>query len=88
MEAYCNQIADFGEDFDSNNRATAVKVDMNRVRAGIVDEFEKARAEYDAALTRAQLASKTKLLERKKNRRNGDSGTNVAEETVEGLTLL
>jgi hypothetical protein len=74
-----------------------IGIDMGRVKAGIIEEFEKSRADYNDALERARLTSKSKLQKRKhaNGRSNGsvegggtDGGTDGSVEVfgVEGVS--
>lgn len=44
---------------------------MNRVKAGILDEFERTRSQYEEALDRARMASKDRLKEKRAGGRPG-----------------
>lgn len=73
--AFTNQIQD-----DVNNKinrsSTKIKDinDYEKVRANILDEFEKARSDYDTILSNAKSLSKNKLAQRIKAR--GENGSN------------
>ena len=47
---------------------------MSRVKAGILEEFEKTRTEYEDLMERARLTSKAKLREKKEKRKNKKGG--------------
>jgi len=76
-EAYCNQIAD--KDQSSMLLAKSAKgdVDMTRIKAGILDEFEKSRDDYQKALYHARLISKQRLASRFKDSKSEEDSSNT-----------
>lgn len=93
--AYSNHLSDESADIASSpNKARMMnnkgedKELMDRVKAGILDEFERTRDQYEAALLHGQNTSKQRLLNRKnalkKNRMNGAKDEDGASEWGEG----
>ena len=64
-EAFCEHVSEFDARELSKRKSTDNKMDSNRIRAGIMNEFEKARDEYEEAMETARMKSKAKLEKRK-----------------------
>lgn len=64
-EAFCEHISEFDARELAKRKTVEVKVDEDRIRAGIMNEFEKARDEYENALDMAKLRSKASLDKRR-----------------------
>jgi hypothetical protein len=77
-DAYCSQVEE--EQMKGASRrgsvvlpmpGTALGGDMNRVKAGILDEFERTRAAYEEALDKARRASQDRLKEKRASSKTG-----------------
>ena len=64
-EAFCEHISEFDARELAKRKSVEIKIDENRIRAGIMNEFEKARDDYENALDLAKIRSKAKLDKRR-----------------------
>eukprot|EP01038_Epipyxis_sp_PR26KG_P005244 gene5244-7289_t len=72
-EAFDGQISEVKNDYKelpSGNSKKKNNADMERLKAGIIEEFEKAKNDFDSTLRSNQLNSKSRLNKRMQQRGN------------------
>lgn len=90
-EAYGNQIEHLDLDAaaaaasssDRSKLKKGQKDDLARAKTGILEEFEKARGDYNETMQRARLSSKAKLLEKMRKGKGGGGKGGAGKEDFE-----